>query len=489
MLTLARTWIKELIGGTQRLKRFILPTVITRTTPTFDTGTADYAYLDKARHGRIYGLKISGLLLKPIASKITSWSIGKPPTFKAGNPAATEGLATWWRSFHANVIRANEESLNLADYYIVINADRTVTLLPPDVVTPIVNPEDFGKIIGWRVEIVYDHPTEVGRTQTQRNEYYADRREETVITAGRPTRQRTYRNLIGRIPVVHIANNVAANEMFGHCEWEDLIPILQEYGAVFEAAIEGNIRHGRPTPTIEQMGSAKAVEAFWSKFGKTKTVTHADGTTETENYLEWDADKLMTLGETATFGWKAPPPFMSDVNSLLQLMYYLLVEHCEIPEGFLGNAIASSQASLNTQMEPLIKFIEKKRSMAQAWVLEVCEIVLALLNVVTPSISLETPEIVWDDLTSKDGTLTLQTVQWAYGEGLLDEETALMLLPIEIENPKEVLAKAKEEKQVRQDAFNAGADQRLADAQARAQSADNQAADSINLQGAQPAAA
>lgn len=501
--------LQELIGGAKRIVRMVLP-MNRIISPNMDVGVTDYAFNDKARRAKAKGLELSGLLLKPLYSKITSWTMGRPPSFQLqsefqnaiqsdaqdpnsdtsgaapNDPApdvpdmesktpGMDQLAEWWRVNHSKVMASYEDSLGLADSYLVVNPDLTCTVLPPHVVTPIVNDDNFGEFIGWRVEIAYQHPTEPGRVQIRRDEYYADRRVQTVITDGKAPVIKNYRNLIGRIPVIHIPNNKGSDELFGHTEGEAFIPMLQMYGKVFEAAIEGNVRHGRPTPAIEKMGTSKAVDAFWSRFGKTRTINHPDGTTEIEQYLEWDADKLMTLAESAEFNWKSPDPFMTDVEKLLGLMYYLFVEHGEIPEAFLGSAIASSKASAEAQLIPLVKFIEKKRSYAQGWILELCQIVLGYLNVIDARVPVEVPTIRWDDLTSQDGQLTLQSIEWAFKEGLLDEETALMLMPVEVENPKEVLRKARKEREARQQQFNNQMDQRLADAEARAQAVDNQA--------------
>lgn len=469
------TFAWEMIGGPQRLTTF-RSRVISQFSPNYDSGTADYKTLDRARRAKARGLEITGLFLKPISSKITAWALGRPPSFKAGNEAANTELAEWWRGHHAEVMGAAEESLNLADYYVVINADLTVTLIPPDAVTPIVNEDNFGEIVGWRVEMTYQHPID-SRIQTRRDEYYADRRIQTIITGGRQTNPRTFRNVIGRIPVVHVPNNKGANEMFGHCEWEDLIPMLQKMGEVLDAAIKGNVRHGRPTPVFERMGDKSAVADFWKRFGKTRVNRKPDGTTEEENYLEWNADMVTTVGGTTTFDWKSPQAFMGDVTALMGIFGDIFVTYIEIPEWALGNAIPSSQASANTQVEPLVKFIEKKRSFMQPWLLEICQIVLGYLNVVNPQVSLEAPQIKWDDLTTKDGRLTLDTIKWALEQGIITKETAIRLMPAEVENPKEELAQAEAEREKLQQQFNDGADARLAAAQAQAQKMDNAAQD------------
>ena len=57
-------------------------------------------------------------------------------------------------------------------------------------------------------------------------------------------------------------------------------------------------------------------------------------------------------------------------------------------------------------------------------------------------------------LTNADGSLTVQAVQFAFTSGLVDKETALKLLPLDIENPSEVIRKADKEQAERDEEFD-----------------------------------
>ncbi len=50
-------------------------------------------------------------------------------------------LNAWWTDHHAEILRGYEEALNLGDAYLVINADLSVTVLPPQVVEPMLDGE------------------------------------------------------------------------------------------------------------------------------------------------------------------------------------------------------------------------------------------------------------------------------------------------------------------------------------------------------------
>ena len=75
-----RQRIGELIGsgGRIRLRQ------INGYAPTRDMATADYRYWDRARRAKARGLEISGLLLKPLASKAAAGVLGDAPEWVVG---------------------------------------------------------------------------------------------------------------------------------------------------------------------------------------------------------------------------------------------------------------------------------------------------------------------------------------------------------------------------------------------------------------------
>lgn len=442
--------LRQIIGGPQRVIRRYFSHVSQPTQPTMDMGAADYKFWDRARKGRAKGLELSGLLIKPICSKIASWMIGQPPTFKLDKSDA-QPVNDWWTKNHAKITQAVEDSLNLGDMYLVVNSDLSLTVVSPDVVHPIVADNDFSNIIGWEIANTISHPTGPGRRMTITDRYTATERTHTVVQDGVTIEQTTYQNLIGRVPVVLLPNARSADERFGRPEAEALVPLLQRYGDTLETAITGNKRQGRPTPVVEKMGDEQAVERFWERYGQARETTLPDGTVERTLYIPWNADQFLTLSGDSTFRYAQPGLFASDTQILLQLLYYLYLEHIELPEWVLGSAIASSQASANTQVEPLVKFIEKKRALAEMWIIELVAIVMAYQGVIRPNTqTAEIPQITWENLTEEDAQLTRSSVEWAYGQGLLDDETALRLLPLDIDDPQAVLKKARDEGAARQ---------------------------------------
>jgi hypothetical protein len=288
------------------------------------------------------------------------------------------------------------------------------------------------------------------------DEYTAERRIRKIEIDGRTQQETTYPNLIGRLPIVHIPNNSEAGQLFGHPEAEALVEVLLRYGVVMQSAVEGNERQGRPTPVM-LFETAQDMDAFWGRYAEniSNAIPDGDGgtTTQTTQVLNLDLDQVLTLSGASSFKYEAPGSFSADTVALLGLMFYLILEHTELPEFVFGNAVTSSHASVETQLPVFIKYIEMRQADMRAWLIEIAEIALAYLSIVQPGITADTPALQYEPITDSDGNLTLSTLTWAYGEGLIDDRTALTLAPIDIEDIEGVLAQAKREAEERQKQF------------------------------------
>lgn len=420
-------------------------------TPSNDWGRSDYAFCRRLYWGKAAGLELSGLFAKPLVNKVAAWTLGRAPSWKCESQRSQEALTQWWGDHHPDILRAWRAALKQGDSVLVVNADLTVTLVAPDLVDPIVDDNDYGNITGWRVTQTLQHPETTQRMMVI-DEYYADRRIHRVEINGIATTTQTYPNLLGRISLVFIANHPDDGETFGHAEAEALIPLLHRYGEVLDAAIEGNVLQGRPTPVIT-FGTVQAHDKFWELYGDTERRTLPDGTTETTPVLNVDVSQLLTLVD-GEFDYKTPGNFSDDVAKLLEILFYLVLEHAELPEFVMGNAISSSKASAETQMPVFEKFIEMYQGEAAKWLKQVAEIVLGYLSLVEPGVVAETPGLQWKKLT-QDGRLTLDTVEWALDKGLLDDRTALVLAPVEVEDVDATIEAGqaqREERQVQIDA-------------------------------------
>ena len=415
-----------------------------RQEPVNDWMRPDYDYWRRAYRAQVKGLELSGLLIKPLVNKTAGWVLGRAPKFSLDNETALEELANWWADNHADVLKSYRESVKLGDGFIVVNPDLTIALIPPQHVTPIVDDNDYSQQLGWRITQTYIHPDYTNQKMTIIDEYTDFQRVRIVEFNGRETERQEYPNLLGRVPVIHLGNNVESGETFGRPEAEALINVLQRYGLILEAAVEGNELQGRPTPVLN-FETKDDLDTFWDLYGENETQTLPDGTTETSKTLSVDLQRLLTVSG-ANFSYESPGAFVGEAVHLLEIMFYLILEHTELPEFVFGNAISSSKASAESQMPVFVRFIEMKQGEAAGWIKELVEVVLGLMSLTMPGVTVDMPSIQWEPLTTDDGNLTLNTIKWAFTEGLLDERTALQLAPIDIEDIDAVLQKAQEER-------------------------------------------
>jgi hypothetical protein len=410
--------------------------------PANDWGRSDYAFWRRAANGRAKGLELSGLFIKPISNKIAAWALGRMPRWKCEDDTSQKALAEWWTDHHSEILTAYRFAKRQGDSVIVVNSDLSITILRPDDVDPIVDDNDFGSIVGWRVTQNLQHPDNAQR-MTIIDEYRIEQRTQIILLDGAERRRTQFPNLIGMLPVILIANHVEDGQTFGKAEADGLLPLFHRYGEVMDAAIEGNILQGRPTPVVTFKDLA-AQNKFWELYGSTVNRVLPDGTSERVVSLDVDLSQILTV-TNGEFDYKSPGNFSEDTAKLLEILFYLILEHAEIPEFVFGNAISSSKASADAQLPVFEKFILGEQGEAKAWLVKIAEVVLAYLSFIQPGVVAQTPVLQWPQ-TMQDGKLTLETLKWAYLEAkLIDRRTTLMLAPIEVEDIDEVLELAEAE--------------------------------------------
>jgi len=453
ILRVVRQRISELIGASRRIIQTWTNSIWSHR-PAFDWNRVDYAFYDRLRRGQAEGLEKSGLLLKPVVSKITAWMMGRAPTIVIeDNEDLQTDVNNWWSEIHSQVQFAMMESGHLGDCFIVFNGDGTLTILPPDIVYPIVadedevqnlNEVDYSKIIGWRVVATHAHPMNA-KTMRIIDEYFVDVRVRTKQIDGTPVGEpEVFRNPLGIIPIIHVAANRGVNDRFGRPYAEAMLPLLHDYGQVLDAGLDGNIKQGRP-PFLLKFDKVSSMDAFWNRYGKIETYTNTDGTTGTNEYLDVDMNGIVTLAN-AEAEFKSPGSSSGDTVAYLEILYYLYLEHTEMPEFLMGTAISSSKASAEVQMPPFVMFIELMQSLNEYWVLELAKLAAAFLRVTLMQRGGDLQvKLQWAQLTDEDNRLTLDTIKWAFSVGLIDDENAVRLMPVEIENPEEMLKKLEAE--------------------------------------------
>lgn len=406
---------------------------------TRDIGRTDYVFYDKLFNGRAKGFEASGALAKPLASKKAGWVMGRMPDVRSVDDEYTAAAASEWLARAApKILHAYEQSVRLGDFFITVNADLSVASISPMEITEIVDDNDFSNIIGWRIEQVFKGANFGNHFQTMtiRNEYYENRRIYIKYNQGTESQRRVYRNLAGRIPVVHIANNLGANERFGHSEAEPILTPLSWYNDILRAGYQGNLVQGRPMVVFQKMGEPKDVEEFMQAFGTRRTRQNDEGKTETYYTIDVDTQGgAFLLTGDGEFKFESPDPFIGETSALLQLFFYLILQYSEIPEFVWGNAIQSSKASSESQMPAFIRWIEKSQLQCQHWLMHAIRVALGYMAISDPRINPDANlYIQWEPLTADDGRLTLDAIDMAIERELITKDEARDLLPLQLAN-------------------------------------------------------
>lgn len=416
--------------------------------PVDDWGRSDYDFWRNAYRANVKGLEYSGLFIKPVVEKIASWTLTPPPEFEAENEAGQTELNKWFAAHRADVLKWLIAAMKVGDSLLVVNADLSVTIVPADYVDPIVADDDYSKRIGWQITQTFAHPQET-RRMIMTDQYYADRRVHRIEIDGLLTEETVYPNLIGVIPCVLLANNADDGQTFGYAEAAAALNMLYRYNDVLLAGVEGNIQQGRPTP-VAKFDTEQDLDKFWSLYGEDESVTNPDGTIDTETVLKVDVTQVLTLS-AGSFEYAQPGSFAGDTEKVLGLIFYLLLEHWQVPEFVFGNAISSSHASAQAQMPIWENTIKARQTAITQSLIELGTVVSAYLSILVPGVVAEVPTVNFKPLT-QDGKLILEAIKWLYLEGLIDRRTALMLAPITVDNIDQVLDQADQERAEREEA-------------------------------------
>lgn len=446
--------LKDILGVASRIVRsYDFRFSVKSTTISKDIGNVSYEYWDKAYHGRQEGLEISGLLIKPLVNKVTAWTFGKPFKVKFQDARKTRRFMKWLEINYHVIFSSSRTSVKLGDGYLVVNPDLSVVSISPSSVFPIMDEQDLSKHIGWVIVQEFPNPQNIHEKHLIRDEYtyrngkYTRRR--VLQREGRPDKIENFSLPLSRVPIIHIPNNPSENERFGRPEAEAMVQLFHRYGAGLDAALDGNEKQGRPTPTFSKLGSDREVRAFWERHGTVETTEpDENGRVETYHVLDFDADRAVTLGGDAEFHWESPGSASNDTKTLLGILWYIYIQHTEVPEWVYGSAISGSKASAEVQVDPLVYFIGMKRLFAEPWLRELILTVSEMMSLSEPYMKLEQDELVelvWPVLTRKDGQLILQAVQWAYGQRIITKHVSLDHLPFDVIDTDRVIEDAGKE--------------------------------------------
>jgi hypothetical protein len=466
--------VKEMIG------RVVLQTGnlwARRTVKTVDQTRVDYAFWDKLRRGKATGYEFSGLFAKPILEVLVAGVLGRKLTFQLATDAdsakvdyTNELLERLARHLRRLLVVLVEDLYGLGDQYVILNTDGSISLPSPDTVAVTYDAVDYRKMIRVTVVAKLDAVTVV-------DEYTAAARTVTVrYHDGRDDDVSVYPNLLGRVPVVHLANDRSGNETNGRPVYEALLRLLSRYDDLLNKALDGAELMGNPIPVFSGMEDID--EMLQYNETDEDAYTDADGEEVSLVRLAFDRMAAVILGKGGSFGFASPSAgFTTDVRDMLKSLFLLILEFTRIPEAVWGGELSSARATAEQQMLPFYQMLEKRRTAleghsgderlgfeARGGLLEVVELWLQMRALTDAQVVVAPVVIQWDDLYESAEEMRFQWVQYLKSLGLLSDETTVRLSGVVDDATGEIERAAADEVQPDVDTFDARMQEAVDDA-------------------------
>jgi hypothetical protein len=423
-----------------------------------DLTKVDYAFWAKFRRGKARGYEIGGLFAAPIARILISWVLGDGFGVRIKADGVTDDQIaiieeTVSGFVQDNLLEISEtyyDSISLGDGYLVVNPDATLSQVPADMMTKEPDPLDYRKVNSYTITTVTD-------TATIQDIYRLDGRTVKVKQKGQESETVTeYGNVIGRLPVIHIANNREANEIYGHPIYEALLPLLGHYDDTTVKSLEGVKLMGNPKPVMEGAEDPESEIERLSN-GKTTNVVSSTGESETVPVIDFDSLPMLVLGKGASFSFKSPSQFTGDAAKMLELLFLLMLQHSMIPEWVWGGAIASSKASVDSQMPAFARYISGLRSRLAKMLIELIRIWIGYKNMLMPLYSGAIDDlkisIEWPEIEAENEQIKQAWVQMLYDRSLITDATTVNLSGLVKDAQSEVEA-ARNEADNKKDVFD-----------------------------------
>lgn len=432
-----------------------------------DTTWQDYVFLDALRRGTAAGFEISGpAFCQPAAQTIASYCFGKgisanliesaissdagkqdkrtlneaalseangKPTQNkrnamkpAGKPSATGALQlmpkpkpapnadsklAWTdlqikqflRSNQAFLVNTTVDDYCLGNQFLIVNPDCTLSIASPETVTIEYSASDYRRvervIIRTKMQMARVEDVYTKDKRTILTHYYDDRG--TVVEE--------FENLIGRIPIVHLANDRSANEIYGRPIYSAGLPIMYRYDALINNILEGVTLLGTPIPMFINLDNPTETKTLNSTAIQ---YTDDQGNQQTEYQMRMDRQTGLFLGKGGDGKMLSTNVgFTKDSLDALRQLFLLWLNETHIPELIWGGAISSSKASTETQMPPFIQYINFRRLMlegqgadpalgieARGGLLELIDIWLRTYKLLNPDIVVGPVQIKWPEI-------------------------------------------------------------------------------------------
>lgn len=355
------------------------------------------------------------------------------------SPAATDNAAwtnmqlnQWLRSIPKFLLNMTVDDYCLGDQYVFVNPDCSLSIASPETVSIEYSASDYRRVNKVVVR------TKMQNAQTQ-DIYTPEKR--TVITRyydGRGTVTQEFENLLGRIPMVHFANDRSANEIYGRPIYAGGLPVMSRIDDLMRNTLEGVNILAMPIPMFYGMDNPEAAK---KEISTPFPYTDAEGNQQVEYQLRLDRQTGLFLGKGADGKMLAPQVgFTKDTIDVMRELKLFWLNETHIPEFMLGGAVASSKASTETQVPPFITYIHFRRQMlegdgwnpelgieARGGLLELIYLWLSMYKLLNPRIVVGPVQIDWPEIDLFNDQVKYLWGSFLSSTGKITDETTLRL--------------------------------------------------------------
>lgn len=477
-----RQRVHEIVGrsvsGTQLSER-------NQASYSYDTTITDYGWWDKFRRCVLKGFEFAGLFAKPITQIIAGWVLGSDLSATLVDAEAGEStdytndlLQRFMKSIHGLLGQLVEDLYALGDQFVVVNNDGSLSIPSPEMVNVDYALLDYRHPVRYTITSKFENATvrdiytvaeRVLQVETTNKEVIAFLLANGYQQIDTKTFALTFENLIGRLPVIHFANDRGSNETRGRPIYEALFRLFSRYNDLLTKMIGGALLMGNPIPVFE--GLEDIEETIEANADSGQDYTDNLGNTQTRRRIRFDKLSVILLGKGGAFKFAAPAVgFTKDIRDTLKSLFLLIMEFTRIPDGMWGAELGSARATLVEQMRTFEMYVVSRRNMLagqgadqllgtepQGGLLELIHVWLLTRSLIDPKIVVGQVSILWTALNQEDQTLLLEKIKHADDQGYLSSETSLALLEL-VEDAEAEIAAAKVESEANKDPYDQAVD-------------------------------
>lgn len=400
-------------------------------TQQFDTSRVDYGRARSLYRNTLPQYKLGAHFAKPIIN-YTAGFMGVPHFNHAGGkdgrgePAANKALDDFTERYVTRFLTANRNVLRDGDAFVRIDhvPDRwgsgkmklDIRLIHPAWCAPTWNPisGDWDSLtITYPVYPQTKRDPQTGRAIAGVNLQYtivetltpdtivlsADDKAPPEVKAQYPGD--VVPNPWGFIPVVQFRNEPEDVQIFGASDLEPLEPLFRAYHDTMIVGNSGIRLFAKPKVKFK----LKDVDSFMRN-----------------NFPGWKPGQPVNFQNRELFlfspdedaEYLTAEPGSAGVQILLELLFYCIVQASQVPEFVLGTAVSSSKASVDSQLGPFVKTIERKRAMFSDSYTDLMSMFLAMAQK-TPeykigSLDSYDVEVGWPEIAPKDESMTATVI-------------------------------------------------------------------------------